>query len=689
MPETPNPPLFATQLRQLRSAYIAVLPDALESVERRWRSLTANWGRVQLDDYHQLIHGLAGSSASYGLAEIGRLANQLAVELHALQTSQRAPDEGQLVALAEIVERLGSGMRSPLGRADIGDAAWPSHPRQQQQIVVALHSEELLSDLATQLTYFGYRIHATAKLDAARDLVLAVQPQVLVIGMAFPEGELAGAALVRQLQLNRLKPLPTIFLSERRDLSDRLEAVRAGGSGFFPLPIDTSSLVDMLDRLSGQRTPEPYRILIVEDSPMVGALYAAALRHAEIQPLVVSDPTQVMAQLDEFRPDLLLMDVYMPGCSGPELASVIRQHPDFLSLPIVFLSGETDPQAQLAAMRQGGDDFLTKPIPIPTLIGAVVSRIARSRGVRAQMIRDGLTGLLNHSAIEHQLELEIARARRNHTPLTVALLDIDHFKQVNDLYGHQAGDRVIKGLARLLQQRLRRSDSIGRYGGEEFAILMPDTEGVHAHAVLDSIRVAFAQVRHQADGMAFTTTVSCGVASFPTISDAKLLMGAADAALYRAKHGGRDRTVLSTAQPTALGLRQMPDSLVRPLATPHVLIATADTPTSETLQVWLTSRRCDVTWAATADAATAQLASAMPDVVLLSPSLLGAAALREAASAADGDPTIVMLVDASDQRGLRQGLADGAVDYLRTPLEGREFQLIFDRVIARLIHPPS
>jgi len=142
------------------------------------------------------------------------------------------------------------------------------------------------------------------------------------------------------------------------------------------------------------------------------------------------------------------------------------------------------------------------------------------------------------------------RARRNQTPLAFVMLDMDHFKHINDTYGHLSGDRVIKSLAHLLKQRLRRSDSIGRYGGEEFAAILPDCGLAGARDVVEDIRHRFADLRFGQSNAEFSVTLSAGIATFPDIDDAEAVIRAADKALYAAKQGGRNRVCLAPVSDT-------------------------------------------------------------------------------------------------------------------------------------------
>jgi diguanylate cyclase (GGDEF)-like protein len=211
-------------------------------------------------------------------------------------------------------------------------------------------------------------------------------------------------------------------------------------------------------------------------------------------------------------------------------------------VPIVYLSAETDNNRQMNALIKAGDDFLTKPISDNALIAAVFSRAQRARLLSNALSRDSLTGLLKHGDIKEQVGIELERAQRSGKPASVAMLDIDFFKKVNDSYGHAAGDNVIRALANLLRQRLRRVDSLGRYGGEEFLVVLPDCPAEQARRILDEIRQRFAELHFIAGEQQFSVTLSAGIASTRDDSaQANDLLERADRALYAAKHGGRNQ----------------------------------------------------------------------------------------------------------------------------------------------------
>ncbi len=317
--------------------------------------------------------------------------------------------------------------------------------------------------------------------------------------------------------------------------------MRAGGDAFFHIPTDVDLIVDRIESYAKRLMSEPYHILIVDDEPEQIAYHALILQQAGMITSVASNPQQVLKILVEARPELILMDMYMPGCSGTELLTIIRQQQAFITIPIIFLSVEERLNRQIEAIWQGGDDFLAKPVKPEHLVKVISTRVERTRSLRYFIERDSLTGLLNHSNLKEQLNREIKRAERTGSTLCFAMLDLDFFKKVNDTYGHLIGDRVLKTLSHLLRERLRRSDIIGRYGGEEFAVILFNTNIEDARIVMEGLRENFSQILQRSGDTQFKVTFSCGIAQFPDFSSAEDLTAAADEALYRAKDSGRNR----------------------------------------------------------------------------------------------------------------------------------------------------
>ncbi|MEN9229521.1 MAG: diguanylate cyclase [Thermostichus sp. DG02_5_bins_236] len=563
MPSSPaTPSQIQEQVQALRAAYTEKLGERVLQIEQSWdRLVKDDWNLETLRTLHRMVHSLAGSGATFGFVYLGTIARTLEILLTSILETGNPPIALQRIQVHALLASLRQSIHEPEQSlpeltAFIPSQNSPPNSSDSHLIYLVDNDPELAEDLALQIGYFGYDVVRYHNSTDLKEAVLQQLPAAILTDITFSEGDSAGIEMISALrkQLGFNMP-PVVFMSMREDLTARLQAVRAGGKAYFTKPINLSSLVDKLDELTRARPQEAYRILIVDDESHLAVYYSLILQRTGMVTQVVTDPFDLIPVMSEFNPDLILMDVYMPHCSGLELGTVIRQQPAYVGIPIVFLSTETDLNKQLDAVNLGGgDEFLTKSTQPDYLIMAVYSRAQRARTLRSLMATDSLTGLLNHTTTKEQLLQETLRAERSQSSLAFAMLDLDHFKSVNDTYGHATGDRVIKSLSRLLQQRLRRTDTIGRYGGEEFAVILPDTDGTAACKIMNDIRQRFAQIRQQAEDEEFSVTFSCGIAIYPTFSDVGNLKKAADKALYRAKHQGRNRVVL--AESLSIGARE-------------------------------------------------------------------------------------------------------------------------------------
>jgi len=352
--------------------------------------------------------------------------------------------------------------------------------------------------------------------------------------------------LLRNIQEDSQEQIPFIFFSDSYEIKTHLNCVRAGGLSLYSKPIIVDQLIEHIDLLINHDNVEKYRVLIVDDDKSMSIYFSKILSNAGIEVRYLTNPLQVVSSLNEFKPDLILMDIYMPDCNGTELATLIRQLDSFSAIPIVYLSGETDTEKQLYSLQKGADEFLSKAIKPWHLVAAVKSRIKRSRTIHSIMYYDRLTGLLNRCAFDHYYHYEFSRTERSDEYLSIVMLDIDDFKLVNDTYGHAVGDKVLKVFATFLKRRLRKTDIIGRYGGEEFIIAMPNTNSKSAKNVIDVILKAFASYTHEANGHQFHVTVSCGIETFINSNDLNQdqLINNSDKALYDAKKYGKNQVVI-------------------------------------------------------------------------------------------------------------------------------------------------
>ncbi len=536
MPEVKE---FQAKLQALREAFLRELPERLQALEAAWSPRTAEAAEAALF----LAHRLSGAGATFGHPAISEAARAMEERLRALPAKA---GEAELRTVDAALKELKSAAWNPLQPASEAEPVGLPAVACEELVLFTGDDPELCESLARQMENLGYSIQVRAPFAALEQALADMRPSALVVVSEFPEGQPWTDGRLGQLLKARERLPALVFVSHREDFQSRLATVRASGDAYFLLPLDTTALVSRLDALCGQPLGDPYTIVLVEDDPMVLGEHTLVLEGAGMRVVKVQDPLQTMHTLGGVRPDLILLDWYMPGCSGLELASVLRQMESLVGVPLVFLSAERNLDRQMSAMGRGGDDFLTKPIAPQHLVGAVSARARRGRVLRSFMIRDSLTGLFNHSALKEQLDQTLGMAQRRLAPLSFAILDLDHFKLVNDSYGHPMGDRVLMNLTRLMQLRLRKTDVLGRLGGEEFGIIFPDTSPDQAKQVLEDLLEAFRQLRfpaHATNG--FHCTFSAGLSAYPGKGTSDELIAAADAALYAAKHAGRARTTLA------------------------------------------------------------------------------------------------------------------------------------------------
>ena len=545
-------PLSAREkIARLRKTFLEQLPARIKQAEALLEQIKADPAdHVAGADLHRFLHNLKGTGRSFGFGELGEAAGQCeALTALLLDMPAQLPPadwkktlSSDLGKLAKEASTLCSLEDSSAGNESTVFTLPAIVDEEGGGRLVYICDDELLSleRLAVQLTCFGYQIETFSETQALQAAVLTRRPDAVIMDIHFPQGHSAGTEMLAALNQEIGQVLPAIFLSARDDFAARLGAVQAGGQAYFHKPVRAIELVAALDDLTRQHEIVPFRVLIIDDEVEIAAYHSIILQEAGMLTRQLSDPSSVLDVLQDFRADLVLMDMYMPQCNGQELAKLIRQVPDYLSLPIVYLSGETDLKKQFSAMRIGAEGFLTKPVVSEELVAAVEIRAERMRTLRSLMARDSLTGLFNHTTTTHLLESAIANAARKGGELCFAMLDIDRFKLVNDTYGHPAGDQVLLALSRVLQQRLRNTDIVGRYGGEEFAVILPDVSSARATLLIDELRQSFSRLVFQSASGDFSCTFSAGIAAYPAHQRIEVLREAADKALYKAKDGGRN-----------------------------------------------------------------------------------------------------------------------------------------------------
>ncbi|MEZ9525845.1 GGDEF domain-containing protein [Enterovibrio norvegicus] len=519
-----------------------------KGVATRIDRITALWVAIQsaadnhfteLEDLILEAHKLAGTATTLGFVDLGERGRDIEILTRPFLEKQALPKgDADLESIIQSLSYVSTIEPKRPEDMTYGEVTLLHEQGRTKQLVyvVAEHAEDT-KDMVEQLQFIDYEV---VSFDSADTLKLALDkeaPSVLIV-------DLREFDLLDEVTKvwRKASGIPLVVLSSSESWDSRLNAAQAGAFAFFQKPIEYDDILEVLDNL-WESSNAQYRVLIVEDERMLAEHYSIILQGAGMKTLILENTEHLLDEIGEFSPDLVLMDLYMPNCSGVEAASVIRQHKSHTNLPIVYLSGETDLKTQMQALQVGADDFLTKPINDLHLTQAVSIRAKRFRQLSALMDRDSLTGLLNHSNLKVALDRELSRARRHHSQVSFVMIDIDHFKSVNDKYGHPVGDKVIKGVARLLNYRFRKTDTCARYGGEEFALILPDTPADIALRLIDEFRLTFSKTPFSNGPETFYSTLSAGLATFPEFQSIETIIEAADSALYLAKEKGRNRVV--------------------------------------------------------------------------------------------------------------------------------------------------
>lgn len=538
-------------LGQLRASFAAALPSRLDALDACWRKAeTAGaWGDAHAE-LLRLAHSMAGSAGTFDFTRVGEKARELEEALLSLSLKAGPLTPEQNAQVTDLLESLGelalagADGETTLSSANVNSYIAMDVLPDNRHIVLIEDDKALAQIVKAQLGMFSWEVSSFSSAKEARAVLAGPRPAAVIVDVNLPDGPMAGLQLLRQLENTEGFKVPHLVISSRNDWEARLAAVRSGAAAYLVKPIDIPSLVELLDRITTKSIPAPVRVLLLDDDELLAQHYALIFETAGMNPMTINHPSRVLDAMAEHQPEIVLLDLYMPECTGIDVMKVIRQNPQYVSVPIVFLSSETSLDHQQMAMQTGAEEFLQKSLSDAHLVNAITVRAMRFRSLASLIREDSLTGLLNHIAFKLRLETEIARSRRADEPLSLVMLDIDHFKRVNDIHGHPQGDRVIKSLAQLLRTRLRKTDIIGRYGGEEFVVAMPNTLPSLAKTILDELRASFGTLQFESPQGQFACSFSAGVAATTLMEDPASLNIAADNALYHAKQSGRDRVEL-------------------------------------------------------------------------------------------------------------------------------------------------
>ncbi len=539
------PDSLRARMAQLREAYTLELPGKLEELD------------ALIDDARQrpeaakqaasCAHRLRGTAGAYGFKLVGVLAGQIEDLLGEYQSSPL---------------RVRRNLWAEVSRA-LGDARLAAQP-QESAPRPGLESADSVSA--------GTILFVDDDPDVRRTATLFLRKQLLDVCVASsaPEAlhkassiklaaaivdvhlkETSGFDLCRELRdLPGKGSLPLVLMSGDQSLETRVASTQVGASLFIEKPLREDLLSLAVQQILDEASARRGRVLMLEDDRDFANHAELLLQGREIDTRAIETPAELPAALEEFRPDLLLLDIDLPNTSGVDVCKALRMSVQWQTLPILMVTAHIDDDTRIEAFRAGANDFISKPVLEEEFNARIDVQLMHARLLQERAERDPLSGLMLRRPFLEALEQRLSESHRNETPLAVAIIDIDHFKQVNDGFGHTYGDAVIAGFGRLLRHRFRNEDLRCRWGGEEFIVVLPGQKADLLERALGRVLNEFSEMRFEArDHTTFSVTASAGVAARPDDGlSAQALIRRADRRLYRAKSNGRNRVVGPSSQ---------------------------------------------------------------------------------------------------------------------------------------------
>lgn len=531
------------QYRQSYCDRVAIIQQTIIAWQR---------GTLTAEQQHQAereAHTLIGSLGCFGLEQASHLARQIQQILQQKQPLQ----PNQLQQLGQMVQDLQHQLeqQQPLVRND--QTPFPiTNPNPIDSWLLIVEDDlPLAQQIAIEAIIRGFQAEIATNLQQARQLLSLKPFGMIILDLNFPQSTETGLDFLAAIREQDLQ-IPVIIITAEESLAQKVEAARLGIECFLEKPITPPQILTTVIQVWEQTHQSIFRLLIVDDDPNILDLMRHLLETCGYEVITLNQPEQFWETLEMTVPDLLILDIALhPGypsgnvktapITGFDLCQVIRNDPRWNRLPVLFLSAYNDIATIERGFAVGGDDFLQKPITAAELLGRVRTRLDQRKLWKITEI-DDLTGLSLRRKTLQDLTRLFHLAHRQKQPLSLALLDLDRFKNINDLYGHEMGDRVLSYFGQLLSHSFRQEDAIGRWGGEEFLIGMYGTTKQEAQKRLEQILAQLNQYQFiTPEDQTFVVTFSAGIAQFPDDgTHTQNLYHAADIALYQAKIRGRN-----------------------------------------------------------------------------------------------------------------------------------------------------
>ena len=495
-------------------------------------------------------HTLVGSLGSFGLDEASCLSREIQ---QLLKEEPLGPNKSkQLLQLTASLRQQIEATVDVARETPDRNLALSSASSHVATLLIVDDDPALTKQLAVEAVSWEIQAKTATSLKQARQNLVDQKPDVILLDLGFPERNEGSLNFLAELRTHYAE-IPVLVFTAEEALTKRVEAARLGCQCFLQKPIAPSQVLAAVAQVLQQSMRSADRLLIVDDDPHLLQLLQAVLSPRGYQVTLLNQPEQFWQTLEQTAPDLVILDVDLhsydvPHTSAPlsgiDLCQVIRSDPRWNRLPVLFLSAHTDVETIHRGFAAKADDFLNKPVVVEELLTRIQTRLAQ-RQLWGMTEVDELTGVsLRRKALQDLTRL-LQLARRQQQPLCLAILDLDHFKQINDRHGHQTGDRVLSYFGKRLLQSFRSEDVVGRWGGEEFVVVMYGMTKQDGMKRLNEVLQQLSQhLFTEPNNISFSVTFSAGIAQLAEDGDDwQTLYQMADAALYQAKAQGRNQIV--------------------------------------------------------------------------------------------------------------------------------------------------
>lgn len=580
-------------------------------------------------------HKLAGLVGTFGYHEGTRLARAMEGLL-----AQDPPHASAALLLSNDVVALRAELARPLTRADAPEEVCDVRPGLLVATADDTLAAALMAEGESRLLLCRRVRDGREALDQAFD--------VLLLDVA---GDATAADVLAWCQ-HQVPPRPVVVLTDLHSFTDRVEFAQLGVRGVLQKPQRAPQVLDAVEQVLTANPHRPPVVLATDDDPDVLAAVQRILERQGLQVVREENAERFWEALETVMPDLLMLDVDMPGVNGLEICRALRSDRRFAMLPVVFLTALRDADVVSLVYQAGADDLISKPFAPDELAVRVVSRLERYRLIHALSTSDALTGLVNHPRSLHQIELHMQSG-----PLSLALIKLDHLANLNDTWGHRVGDAVLARFGAFLSETLPVTDVVARWGGAEFAVGMPSTRRHEAGERMADLLASLAREVFELPGASLSISASIGLASTPEDGTGFAeLRRAAASALTLAQQDGGNQVRAACADEEAI----------------DVLLVDDDEALAGVLVHALRQRAYRVRWVADGEEAVAGLLSDMhPRLMLLDvdlPGLDGLTILRRLADSGGLRRTrVIMLTARSLEIEVVRAMELGAFDHIAKP----------------------